>query len=255
MSVILWLGHSRGVVHEYVQDPALVQQIQEFQRQNVYLSQEYKKLCQTLAAQEVNSFEDLQRHDKRGSEALIRLASQTAPLQLGGGLSFGFFGLTSTGKSTMINKLIGSDLAATGAGETTTQVTPYDGLGYRLYDIPGRNDDRSYFSMEYVAFWKALTARLILITTTVKEMSKVFHLLDAINLHYDIVVNKFDLVPSNERDAFKQKIQNEIHDCALQGVDHVWYISAQNPQPFPDWMNMINTLTITLNDNHSTTYV
>jgi len=102
----------------------------------------------------------------------------------------------------MINKLIGFDLAETGAGETTKEIQPYDGQGYRLFDIPGRNDDISYFSMEYIAFWKGLTGRLVLITATIKEMTKVFRLLDAINLRYDIIVNKFDLVPIEERQQF-----------------------------------------------------
>jgi hypothetical protein len=44
----------------------------------------------------------------------------------------------------MINKLIGFDLA-----ETTQEIQLYDGRGYRLFDIPGRNDDISYFSMEF----------------------------------------------------------------------------------------------------------
>ena len=252
--MLLYLGHSRQVVREYVQDPSLVQQLQEFQRQNIYLAQEYDKLRQTIAAREIHSFEDLQRHDQRGVEALIHLASQTSALQLGNGRSFGFFGITSTGKSTMINKLIGSDLAKTGAGETTTQITPYDGSDYRLYDIPGRNDDITYFSMEYVAFWKALTARVVLITTTVKEMTKVFRLLDAINLRYNIVVNKFDLVPYNERDTFKQQVQNQIRECGLRGVEHVWYISAHNPRQFPDWIAMVDSLTITFNENRSVTH-
>jgi GTP-binding protein EngB required for normal cell division len=143
----------------------------------------------------------------------------------------------------MINKLIGYDLAETGAGETTTEIQPYDGPGYRLFDIPGRNDDISYFSMEYIAFWKGLTGRLILITATIKEMTKVFRLLDAINLRYDIVVNKFDSVPVEERQTFKEKLNQQIRECNLQGVDHVWYVSALNPQQFPHWLVMVDSLT------------
>jgi GTP-binding protein EngB required for normal cell division len=161
------------------------------------------------------------------------------------GRNFGFFGLTSTGKSTIINKLIGRDVAEVGAGETTTQIQPYEGLGYRLFDIPGRNDDMSYFSMEYISFWKGLTARLVVITVTVKEMTKVFRLLDAIDLKYDIIVNKFDTVPLEERDKFKDKIQDEITKCALKGVNQIWYVSAENPKQFPDWINMVDYLTKT----------
>jgi GTP-binding protein EngB required for normal cell division len=114
-----------------------------------------------------------------------------------------------------------------------------------FFDIPGRNDDMSYFSMEYISFWKGLTARLVVITVTVKEMTKVFRLLNAINLKYDIIVNKFDTVPVEERDSFKTKIQDEVMKSGLKGVNHIWYVSAENPRQFSDWINMINYLTTT----------
>lgn len=218
----------------------------------------FNELSEQIEKQRINSYEDLQQVNQHAAEALIKLASKTEPYQLGG-RTFGFFGVTSTGKSTMINKLIGFDLAETGVGETTKEIQPYDGQGYRLFDIPGRNDDISYFSMEYIAFWKGLTGRLVLITATIKEMTKVFRLLDAINLRYDILVNKFDLVPFQEREQFKQQINQQIRECNLQGVDHVWYVSALNPQQFPHWLVMVDSLTSplqnTFDDNDSFEYV
>jgi hypothetical protein len=41
-------------------------------------------------------------------------------------------------------------------------------------------------------------------------MTKVFHLLDVINLRYDIIVNKFDSVDFEERESFKEQIHDEI---------------------------------------------
>ncbi len=65
--------------------------------------------------------------------------------------------------------------------------------------------------MEYISFWKGLTTgRLVLIRNTIKEMTKVFHLLDVINLRYDIIVNKFDSVDFEERESFKEQIHDEI---------------------------------------------
>ena len=150
--------------------------------------EKFNELTEELERQRITSYEDLQKVDQRAAESLVKLASRTEPYRLGE-RSFGFFGLTSTGKSTLINRLIGFDTAETGAGETTMEIQPYDGQGYRLFDIPGRNDDQSYFTMEYIALRKGLTGRLVLITPTVKEMTKVFRLLDALNLRYDIVVN------------------------------------------------------------------
>ncbi|CAF5064753.1 unnamed protein product, partial [Rotaria sp. Silwood1] len=103
------------------------------------------------------------------------------------GINVAIFGITPTGKSTIINKLLGKDLAAVGSGETTKDIKPYAGVGYRLFDIPGRNDDIQYFTADYISFWK-----------------------DAITLNYDIVVNKFDQVPPEEADAFKQQLRQDI---------------------------------------------
>jgi GTP-binding protein EngB required for normal cell division len=225
-----------------VTDPNLIRELQRYREENAQLMVKFNELSEQIERQRISSYEDLQRVDQRAAETLVKLASTTKAYELGG-RTFGFFGLTSTGKSTMINKLIGFDLAETGVGETTKEIQPYDGQGYRLFDIPGRNDDISYFSMEYIAFWKGLTGRLVLITATIKEMTKVFRLLEAINLRYDIVVNKFDLVPIEERQQFKDQIHKEIRECDLQGVDHVWYVSAINPKQFPHWLVMVDSLT------------
>jgi GTP-binding protein EngB required for normal cell division len=236
------LGNTHEVVREYVQDPQLIQQLADFQKQNAELLAQFQELSLRIDSQQIESFEDLQKFDKKGADALINLASKTQAMPMDG-RNFGFFGLTSTGKSTIINKLLNKEVAEVGAGETTMKIQPYEGQGYRLFDIPGRNDDMSYFSMEYISFWKGLTARLVVITVTIKEMTKVFRLLDAINLNYDIIVNKFDTVPLEERDKFKAKIQDEVTKGDLKGVNNIWYVSAENPRQFPDWINMIDYLT------------
>ena len=138
-----------------VTDPNLVRELENYRRQNEELLRKFNELSEQIERQRIRSFEDLQEVDRRTSETLVNLAANTDPIRLGQ-RAYGFFGLTSTGKSTMINKLIGFDLAETGAGETTKEIQPYDGQGYRLFDIPGRNDDLSYFSMEYIAFWKGV---------------------------------------------------------------------------------------------------
>lgn len=212
--------------------------------------EQYTALIKRIEEQEISSFEDLVKYDEKAAQALIKLATGTPAMQMTG-RNFGFFGVTSTGKSTMINKLLGQELAATGVGETTKEIRAYNGFNYTLYDIPGRNDDVSYFSMQYVAFWKGLTRRLVLIHHTVKEMTKVFHLLDVIGLHYDIIINKFDRVELEEREPFKQQIHDEIKECKLKGVDNVWFLSSRNPPQFPDWIEMVKFLTDPSKDSKS----
>lgn len=235
-------GNTHEVRREYVQDPKLIEQLAAITRQNSDLVAKFEELSRRMQEQEIDSFEDLAKFDKKAADALVKLASQAPPIAMTG-RNFGVFGITSTGKSTLINKFIGKDLAAVGAGETTKEISRYDGSGYSLYDIPGRNDDLTYFTMEYVSFWKGLTGRIVLINATLKEMTKVFRLLDAINLNYDVVVNKFDLVPFEQRDGFKAKIHDEVQQCKLKGVGKIWFVSAENPNQFPDWMQMLNYLT------------
>jgi GTP-binding protein EngB required for normal cell division len=225
----------------FVHDSWLREKIDQLQNQYHELKTKYDELLGQFKAKNIGSFEELQKFHGEEANKLVRLVRQTKPLNIGG-RNFGFFGITSTGKSTMINTLIGSNVAKTGPGETTTKIIMYDAPGCRFFDLPGRNDDLSYFSMEYIAAFKALTGRFVLVTATVKEMTKVFHVFDAADLRYDIVVNKFDNIAPNDREPLKRQIRDEIQQCQLKGVDNVWFVSAKNPEQFPDWMKMRDNL-------------
>ena len=232
----------------------IAQQFQASQVGNARLAQQFQELVQKMEDQQINSFDDLQRLDKKNADALIQLAKQVTPFDMDG-INVAIFGSTSTGKSTIINKLLGKEVAAVGIGETTIKIQPYDGTGYRLFDIPGKNDDIHYFSADYISFWKGLTYRLFTITHTIKEMTKVFKLLDAINLNYDIVVNKFDQVDPDEADPFKQQLRQEIKDAGLQGVNRIFFVSARNPRQFPDWLAMCDYITGTKSAEPSKTNI
>ncbi|CAF3664869.1 unnamed protein product [Rotaria sp. Silwood1] len=159
------------------------------------------------------------------------------------GFNVGLFGLTSTGKSTMLNALLNQQVADTGVGETTTKITPYNGTKFTLWDVPGRNDEVSYLSMEYISFFKGLSRRLILIQATVKENSSMMKLLDEIGLDYDIVFNKFDKVEPEEQEEVKNQIKSEIKKLDLKGGKRVYFVSAKNPKMFNDWLTMVHALT------------
>ncbi|CAF1316698.1 unnamed protein product [Didymodactylos carnosus] len=229
---------------EYVQDPATVAAIQAQEQANAQLRAEYEKVQQLLEAQKLDSFEKLKAYDQRAADALVQLATQTQAISMEG-KNIALFGITSAGKSTIVNKILNKEVAAVGVGETTKEVTPYDGNGYRFYDVPGKNDDLSYFTMQYIGFWKGLTHRLVVVTTTLKEMTKVFSLLGAMGLHCDIIVNKFDLIEDvNEAEKFKQQILQEVQECEeVQNIDNIFFVSATNPDQFPDWAKMVQYLT------------
>ena len=189
----------------------------------------------------IESFEELAQQDNEAKKILIELAQQTAPVKLQG-VNVALFGRTSTGKSTMVNALLGKDLAETGVGETTMKIKAYPGTGYTLWDVPGRNDEVSYLSMEYISFFKGLTRRLILIQTTVKENSSMMKLLDELNLGYDIVFNKFDRVDVEEQPLVKVQIEKEIKELGLRKAGKVYFVSAKNTKMFDDWITMVHHL-------------
>ena len=159
------------------------------------------------------------------------------------GVNVALFGQTSTGKSTMLNALLRQNLAETGVGETTMKIKAYPGNTYTLWDVPGRSDEVSYLSMEYVSFFKGLTRRLILIQATVKENSSMMKLLDELNLSYDIVFNKFDKVNVKEQPLVKAQIEKEIKELGLRKAGRVYFVSAKNTKMFDDWLKMVNHLT------------
>ncbi|CAF1311795.1 unnamed protein product [Didymodactylos carnosus] len=195
-----------------------------------------------MKTKKIDSFEALAEQDKKVAELLIELARLTQALPLEG-INISIFGLTSTGKSTLINSLLGQNVAETGVGETTTKITPYQGTQFTLWDAAGRNDETMYMTMEYISFFKGLTRRVILIQSSIKENSSMMKLLDEINLTYDIVVNKYDLVDENEQQGFKSQIQREIETLGLKGVNNVFYISAKYTGMFPEWTRMVDYLT------------
>jgi GTP-binding protein EngB required for normal cell division len=143
----------------------------------------------------------------------------------------------------MLNALLGQKVAETGVGETTTKITAYNGTAYTLWDVPGRNDEVSYLSMEYISFFKGLSRRLILIQATVKENSSMMKLLDEIGLRYDIVFNKFDKVEPEEQTGVKKQILSEVEKIGLRGVNKIYFVSAKNPKMFDDWLIMVDDFT------------
>ena len=195
-----------------------------------------------IKRKKIESFEELAQQDKEAKKVLIDLAQQTAPVKMEG-LNVALFGQTSTGKSTMLNALLGQNLAETGVGETTTKIKAYPGTGYTLWDTAGRVDIESYLSTEYVSFFKGLTHRLILIQATVKENTNLMKLLDALNLEYDIVFNKFEKVDADEQPLVKAQIHKEIKELGLQEVGKVYFVSARKLKMFDDWIKMVDHLT------------
>lgn len=200
------------------------------------------ELATTIKTIDTNSYEQLAEQSKRAADALIRLARQTKPISLDGN-QFALFGSTSTGKSTMVNAFIGVDKAEVGVGETTTIPAPYSGPNFVVWDMPGRNDEVSYMTMQYVALLKGLKQRVILVKSTLKENSHLMRFLDANELHYIVVVNQMDLIEEDNRPAFMEKIRAEKTTLNLKGCDEIFFVSGKKLRMFPDWFKLLNYLT------------
>jgi len=217
--------------------------VAKYREQHAELLKRFAELNTTLKRKKIETFEELQNQDQEAKKVLVRLAQETAPSKMQG-INIALFGQTSTGKSTMLNALLGQNVAATGVGETTKEIKAYPGTGFTLWDVPGRNDEVSYLSMEYVAFFKGLTRRVILIQATVKENSSIMKLLDELGLQYDIVFNKFDKVETEQEQAeLKKVIRTEIQEIGLRRVGKVYFVSAKNPKMFDDWRDMVHHFT------------
>ncbi|CAF4985355.1 unnamed protein product [Rotaria sp. Silwood1] len=224
---------------ETYENAALRAQILNYREQNAELIQRFQHFNEELKRKRIDSFEELIEQDKEMKKIFIELArlTQSMPME---GINIGLFGLTSTGKSTMINTILDQKLAQTGVGETTTKIVSYQSTNFTLWDVPGRNDEMTYMTMEYISFFKGLSKRLILIEATVKENSSMMKLLDELELHYAIVFNKFDKVDDDEQQQIQQQIGHEIKILGLKGVDQVFFVSSKYSNKFSDWQTMIN---------------
>jgi len=203
----------------------------------------FEQLRKKVEDKKIETFDDLQAQDKVLAKRLVEL-SQATPAHKLDGLNIGLFGITSSGKSTIINKCIGQNVAETGVGETTIAFKAYPGATGFFWDCPGRNDSVSYLRMEFIAFYKAMSRRLIIILATIREMSTICKLLDSLQLSYDIVVNKIDLIQSDEElRQFRRKIQTEVAEEQLKGVSKIYFISARYPDKSNDWNRLIANIT------------
>lgn len=190
-----------------------------------------------------DSFETLTKKNPIVANTITELAKTVKPIRMEGN-QIALFGITSTGKSTMLNSLLEENVAETGYGETTMQLTPYPRINFVIWDVPGRNDEVSYMTMQYISFLKGLTRRLILIKNTVKENSSIMKLMDTMGLNYAIVLNQYDLVPDTEKPNLREQVHKQINELGLARVDHVFFVSAQYPYRYEDWSKMIKYLAI-----------
>jgi small GTP-binding protein len=233
---------------EYRTDPAVLTLIEQMTQQNKQYAEQFRLseerfnvLIASMQEKDITSFAELEEKDAKLAEKLIQLAQSAPTLQMTG-KNYGFFGDTGSGKSTMLNTLIDKPgLAPTGYGETTTEITPYDGVNFRVWDIPGSNDEINYLTLSYISCIKGLTKRGIIVINTIKEQTKLIHLLQKLNLSFFIIVNKIDHVQPDELEHFQKRIRNE-RDQFCAGAN-VYFVTAKNKTACKtEWKKLLEEL-------------
>jgi len=221
-------------------DPVVAKQIADLSTQIAAQQEAYTALLLQLKEQKIDSFDNLESHNRKLADALVDLAKRTpaAPLE---GHNVGFFGHTSSGKSTLLNALLGQQVAAVGHGETTLEMKPYQGVGQRLWDFPGRNDEVNYLTLPYITCMKGLSKVVVLVESALSNMSSIMRLLSRLDVPFSIVVNKLDLCPEAERESFKRDITAERD--RLYPASKLFFISAREPLLFRDaWESLVHEL-------------
>ena len=233
---------SRTVVVERVQDPALGAQIELTLAEQQRLAADLLKLQEQLNDKAEDDQEQGAEVGATQLKKIFKLAKKIPPRELNG-INIALFGINGVGKSSLVNAFTNSSAAPVGPTHSTTSITGYQGSNYTIFDLPGLNDDVSYLDKEYIALLKGASHRVVVVTATVKQMKKLINLFEHLELSYDIVVNKFDLIEVDGRAEFQAKIHEEVQLPEWKHLNRLWFISAAQPGHFPDWLPLIHRLT------------
>ena len=136
-----------GSTYKEVQDPKLVEELKAYREQNGKLVEQYADIVKKMEEKKVTTFDELQEKSNAVAADLVRLAKETQPVPMTGN-NIGFFGITSSGKSSVVNQLLGPDAdkhAEVGKNETTKAVEKFPARNgqYTLYDLPGSTRART----------------------------------------------------------------------------------------------------------------
>lgn len=178
--------------------------------------------------------------DKETKYIFKNLMKQTGTIEMDG-IHIGLFGLRASGKSTLINNLVGKTIADVGSRKSENQIKQYDCKRFTIWDISGSRDEIEYLKPEYMMFFKGLSDRMVIIQVKIKDSWTIIQLFEKLGLDYDIIVNKLDrLDDEEEQKVLKEHIQCEIERFALKHVKHIFWISAKYPYMFSDWLSMVD---------------
>lgn len=147
------------------------------------------------------------------------------------GVNIGCIGNTSSGKSSLMNKLAGSKVCEVGKGEVTTELSMvHEGPLFRLWDFPGKHEANSYYDYNLILILCAMTRVVVMYESSPKEVFRLLQILNALKIDYILVRSKCDLYDSDE-DSFSlaEYIQRDTTFLQKKGLPtKVYSISVKN---------------------------
>ena len=111
----------------------------------------------------------------------------------------------------MINLLIGKNVALTGPGEVTKDISPYPSPHGKLcfYDFPGSNEEISYYSGNVLSLAKEMDQSCVLFTSTIKTNIRYCKLLQALKRPFVALLTQTDLIKWTKEEIVKVKQQTD----------------------------------------------
>jgi len=130
-----------------------------------------------------------------------------------------FLGNVDVGKSTLLNTLIGNNVAVTGRGETTTEITPYPvgkNTNSVFWDFPGRTDDVNYANYRTLSFMKGMSKIVLLERTCVSNCTRIIRVLTALHLPFVFVASQDDQFTDEERKRQTSKDHASLQQLGVE---------------------------------------
>ena len=124
-------------------------------------------------------------------------------------VSVAILGGAGTGKSTLINKLVGKKVARVGTSVTTFEFKcVHEGELTNYYDIPGSDDRYSYYNVKSLEQAQPLHLIIVLYTKRVTSVLRLEELIHALGVPYVLVRSQVDADIASEGNVDEAKENN-----------------------------------------------